>query len=593
MKLQYKFMSLALVLIQAACATAPVQPERVKGDNYQYAREYLEWMIDEKMVENKIVGLSIAIVDNQKVVWSRGFGYADKNNGVKAGSQTIYRAGSITKLFTATAVMQLAEQGLIDIDQPLQRYLPEFSIKRHFPEENPVTARLIMTHHSGLPSNLMNSMWGDDQADFRTVATQLNDDYLAFKPGEILSYSNVGFSLLGHLVEKVSGLSYAEYVEKNILKPVGMNQAYMGDLKKREIDSKGYLTLQQTDTPHLRDSPAGSLNANVIDLARFAQMTFASGVGHEGKVIQQETLKQMQSYQDGHSEFDLAPAFGLSWALSDRLGEEAGMMAAHDGGTPMFSSQLLTLPRHKLAVIVLGNSNTAAQAVPEIAHKALELVLQSKTGIKVAEPVIAEIEKPLLEIDWERLAGSWSSMAGVVDIEKDGKDLELEFSGINLDIRRKEDGRYYLGYDILGFISVDNDFLKKIGAEYHEIKGHQVLVAYLDNKPLMLVAEKIKKVALSDQWKNHLGNYESINSSGGLSIDSLELKYENGLMLAMMEIKSTPGSSDKKTVALKPVSNHQAVVHGLGRSMGDTLQFVSQGGEELLSYSGFLLKRVH
>lgn len=114
----------------------------------------LSRLIQSVVEESGITGLSVALVDDQEMVWAEGFGHADKENGVKATPQTIYGVASISKLFTATAIMQLAESGEIDIDQPLQTYLPEFSINSRFTGPGPITLRNVMTHHSGLPSDL-------------------------------------------------------------------------------------------------------------------------------------------------------------------------------------------------------------------------------------------------------------------------------------------------------------------------------------------------------------------------------------------------------------------------------------------------------
>ena len=105
------------------------------------------------MSKHDVTGLSIALVDDQQVIWARGFGFADKERNLPAAAETVYRVGSISKRFTATAAMQLAERGKLDIDRPLATYLPGFSIKSRFPEAGSITPRTLMTHHAGLPSD--------------------------------------------------------------------------------------------------------------------------------------------------------------------------------------------------------------------------------------------------------------------------------------------------------------------------------------------------------------------------------------------------------------------------------------------------------
>src|SRR5262249_9066515 len=129
---QMKKHLLIAVLVLSCTHGKPQAPtQQTKGD-YTYTKEYSTWLIQDEMKKNKVIGLSIALVDDQNLVWSQGFGYADLENKVAATPNTEYRAGSVSKLFTATAAMQLVEQGRFDIDKPLKDYLPEFSVKSRF-----------------------------------------------------------------------------------------------------------------------------------------------------------------------------------------------------------------------------------------------------------------------------------------------------------------------------------------------------------------------------------------------------------------------------------------------------------------------------
>ena len=204
--------SASCALLLAACATpAPVADHEIRGD-YRFTEKYLSWLVEHEMSDNDITGLSIALIDDQQVVWQQGFGYADLANKVPATPETIYRAGSIAKVFTAAATMQLAEQGKLDIDQPLAAALPEFAIKTRFPKAGPVTPRNIMTHHSGLPSNFLRDMYVRDPGRFETVVEGLHDEHLAFPPDYVFSYSNVGMALLGAVPVADTPAHFAEFV---------------------------------------------------------------------------------------------------------------------------------------------------------------------------------------------------------------------------------------------------------------------------------------------------------------------------------------------------------------------------------------------
>lgn len=589
-----KWAAVIAVLFLAACSTGPQRPAQIQGDDYAYTRDYMRWMIGEKMVENDIVGMSIALVDDQKIIWAEGFGYADEKNKIKATPDTIYRVGSITKLFTATAAMQLAEQGKLDIDQPLQHYLPQFSINSRFGDAGPITARTIMTHHSGLPTDRVNQMWGDETAHFTDLTVALKDEYVAFPPNTVGSYSNLGFSLLGHMVETISGTSYAGYMGQRILDPVGMAHSYVApNLHDDDRTSKGYFNQKEHKTPHLRDVPAGGLNSNVIDLARFARMTFAGGRSHGFQILQPDTLVQMQQFQDGDAPFDVNRSVGFGWFLDDSFGDRAGLVARHNGGTPMFSSELITLPKHKLAVVVLANSNTAAGVAGEIAEEALKLALETKTGIKVKEPAELIQDLPVLLEDLDRLTGAWSTPMGLVHVSRHGDRLKANFNGEHINLVRREDGYYHLHYKLFGLLPLKLGRLQRAGIGYQQIAGHEVATLYVDGRPRTVIAEKATPQPLSEAWEKNLGRYQSINAKGDVLLKNVVLRYEEGLLLMTLEVIVSPGEKEEQhTVVLQPITDSEAVIHGLGRGKGDTVRFVDRDGERLLSYSGFLLNRI-
>ncbi len=138
------------------------------------------------------------LVRGGEVLCEEGFGLADVAKNQAATADTRYRAGSLAKPMTAIAVMQLAEKGMVDIDQPLVGYLPVFSIRSRFDTTaQPITVRSVLSHHAGLPTDLNKGMWTEQP--FTAVASKLREEYACFPPNLVFSYSNVGYTLLGHL----------------------------------------------------------------------------------------------------------------------------------------------------------------------------------------------------------------------------------------------------------------------------------------------------------------------------------------------------------------------------------------------------------
>src|SRR6202142_2873036 len=176
--------------------------------------------IQQMMRQKHITGLSVALVDDSEILFTKGYGFADKQAHRLATPRTVYKVGSITKVFTGTAAMQLSERGLLDIDKPVVEYLPEFSIKNRTGDLSQITPRTLMTHHSGIPGDWYLNYWSDEPHAFRNVLDYLQESHLAFPPNTVFSLSNLAMSLLGIIIERVSNQTYQQYIEQNILAPL-------------------------------------------------------------------------------------------------------------------------------------------------------------------------------------------------------------------------------------------------------------------------------------------------------------------------------------------------------------------------------------
>jgi CubicO group peptidase (beta-lactamase class C family) len=219
-----------------------------------------------------------SLVDDQQIVWQQGFGFADEVNKVTTKPETIYRAGSISKLFTATAVMQLVEKGKMDIDKPLTNYIPEFFIKSRFPHASPITSRTIMNHYSGLPGNFLKGMFTKNPEPYENVIGEIKNEYVACPPNYIFSYFNLGFALLGCALERAAGQSYASYMNDSVLPSLGMTHSLFSQFPSNSpLAAKAYRKGKEVEETPLRDIPAGGLNTSVLDLSRFIEMVFAEG----------------------------------------------------------------------------------------------------------------------------------------------------------------------------------------------------------------------------------------------------------------------------------------------------------------------------
>ncbi|HET7550410.1 MAG TPA: serine hydrolase domain-containing protein, partial [Gemmatimonadaceae bacterium] len=204
--------SFAAVTFSLATATAPAAAQdTAPAANYRAVVAKLEPFIEHEMRSKELPAVSIALVDDQKIVWSHGFGFANPEDSVRATAKTIYRVGSVSKLFTDIAVMQLVEQGKLDLDAPVSRYVPSFRPENPFGGE--ITLRELMSHRSGLVREPPVGHYFDDGSPTlsETIAS-LNDTKLVYAPNTRTKYSNAAIALVGDVLATTQKQRFESYL---------------------------------------------------------------------------------------------------------------------------------------------------------------------------------------------------------------------------------------------------------------------------------------------------------------------------------------------------------------------------------------------
>jgi CubicO group peptidase (beta-lactamase class C family) len=586
---------LVIVAILSGCASAPTRPSHLDRGDEAAAKAYLTKVIDYEMRKSSTPGLSIALVDDQRIVWAQGFGYADLERQVPAGAETIYRVGSISKLFTDTAALQLAEQGRLDIDRPLKIYLPDFAIKERNAQAAPITPRHLMTHHSGLPRDVLKGFETAEPAPFASVVSDIRAEYAAHAPGEIFSYSNLGITLLGSAIQQVSGVPFAAHLKQSVLLPLGMSSSsFETGVTPSPLMAKGYQRRELKLEPPMRDVPAGGLNSSVVDLSRFMSMMFAGGMSGEHRILKPATIDEMLRPQNGDVALDLNFQVGLGWMLST-LGRSTiqggGVVAHHGGAIEMYRSQLYILPQHKLGVVVLANSGSATQVVDRIATETLAAALEVKTGIR--QPPFAAVvrsEQPASEAAAAALVGDYTTIAGPARVFAEGRTLRGELAGRKFDLVPRSDGLFAIDYAMLGFLHLDLGTLSDVGLSLRKVGGHDALVARIGSQE-MLVGDRVSPPQSLGAWRNRLGDYEIANLGGdGKVVDRIRLIEERGYLIVEMTETDSPGRTQR--VLLMPRSDTEATSLSVLNDAGETIRIVTVDGEERLVASGYQARRV-
>ncbi|MBI5525080.1 MAG: beta-lactamase family protein [Deltaproteobacteria bacterium] len=581
-----------LAIALCSCAAAPVAPQRAAAGDYSAAIAEVTRLIAERMDEIDIAGLSIALVDDQKVVWAQGFGMADRGKGIPSEPETLFMAGSVSKLFTSTAVMQLHEKGKLDIDKPLLNYLPKFRIRTRFLDAGPVTIRQMLTHRSGLPTDHVKGEFSTSPAPLNTLLAEIAEDHAAFPPGYMWSYSNLAMSLLGLMVASVSEKDFAESVEQAILRPAGMADSsfVLSDAVKARL-SKAYKDGAEKDEVPIRDTPAGGLYTNVLDLARFSSVVFAGGKSGDRRIIGSKTLEEMLKVQNEGAPLDFDLKMGLGWIRRPVRGlEHAGRVAWHNGATLCHRASLVILPDHKLGAVVLANTASAARAADEIAAAALRLMLEARTGD--APPRQKETESARAGFTKAALAGfegRYETAAGLATVRARGGYLEIELGGKTLRAYPKKDGTFRLEYRLLGLIPLGIADLERMRMSFETALGRDLIVGTRDGLR-SLFGSRVKHREVPAAWAARAGAYGILNKGDDAVFpDNVRLEVEDGLLIIGFSIPAI--SKEPIKISLDPISESEAIVQGLGRGKGETLSVVTIEGQDVLQYSGFRFAR--
>jgi CubicO group peptidase (beta-lactamase class C family)/D-alanyl-D-alanine dipeptidase len=431
----------------------------------------LESFIHHEMADKRLPALSIALVDDQRIVWQRAFGASD---------YTIYRAGSVSKLFTDIGIMQLVERGELDLDAPITKYLPNF---RH-----PVTLRQLMSHRSGLTREPPVGHYFDATSPMLAATVDsLNSTELIYSPGTRTKYSNAAIAVVGYLLERTQKQPFAQYLKRAVLDPIGMKES---SFEPTQGVAKAYMWTYDgrvfpAPTFQLGMSPAGSLYATVGDLGKFLSVLFAGG----RPVLRRETLERMWEKQPNSD-------FGLGFALSEFEGHRR---IGHGGAIYGFATDLSALPNKKLGAVVVTTKDSANAVVAHIGREALRLMLAMKEG-KPAPPI--PITRPVPIPEAQKLEGRYGEADKAVDLTTRNGNLYVERAAGGQRIALRKLGEDLITDDLLGY-----------GAKIN---------------PLPPAAPSGKPSPAPESWRNLIGEY-------GWDYDTLYILERDGQLTALIE----------------------------------------------------------
>jgi CubicO group peptidase (beta-lactamase class C family) len=410
--------------------------------DYSYTIDYVEYQVEALMDDHDIPSIAIALIDGEDIIYEEAFGYANLKEETLATLDTVYKIGSITKVFTAIEIMRMAEEGLIDLDAPIEAVLPDFSIQGYDPSSDPITIRSLLNHRSGLPRGdcLVSWHWDAKPHVLKAQVDSLAESYLAHPVWSSYKYSNIGYEILGRIIEVVRGVQapspdavsgFPYYMRENILLPLGMEDTQFGSdlllygrdsgrahaMGYYEADGKQTL-VNQFDIIALA---SGNMQSTLEDMEAF--MVYMMNLeGQEDPIISPESFAAMVEARY-HEDWD-PQANGLGFFTDTDMVDE--LLVFHDGGNQGFISLIMMVPDHDLGLVILSNSDSLGDLGYHLGIDLLRLMVETKTG-KVYED---KLPKAAIDIEpsvLERYTGKYVARGEIVDIVLDGDQLKAVY----------------------------------------------------------------------------------------------------------------------------------------------------------------------
>lgn len=367
-----------LLLVSPLAAQDSVAPRA----DYAAAATRLGAYITHEMKDKDLPAVSIVLVDKDSTVWARGFGHANPHDSVLATARTIFRVGSVSKLFTDIALMRLVERGTLDLDAPITQALPDFHPTNPF--GGTITLRQLMTHHAGLVREPPVGSYFDSTAPpLADVVASLNRTALVYPPGSRYKYSNGALQVVGLALERAAGEPFPRYLHDSVLVPFGMTRSAFFEPGPELGADVATAFMWASDGRRFaaptfrRNAPSGTLYTSVLDLGRFLEALFADS----NPVIARSTLERMWVPQFADSGATEGNGLGFFVARFD-----GHRRVGHDGAIYGFATTLAALPDERLGVVVVTTLDGANSVTDRIADAALRAMLAVRAGAGIPEP---------------------------------------------------------------------------------------------------------------------------------------------------------------------------------------------------------------
>jgi len=539
------------------------------------------------MGSNEVVGLSIALVDSNRIVWADGFGMANIENNIPMTYDKVLMLGSISKTLTTVALLEQYDDGLVQLDVSITNYLSEFTmLPRYTNQIEGMTVRRLLNHHSGIPGDIYNGAvaygaYWDGFAGW--LLSYFQEDYPTYAPGCIASYCNSGFVLAGEIIARIGNTNLIDYMDQNLFTPLGMTHTSFLPITNNL--ATGYANSNAAPAYTFNMPATGGAYTSAEDMAQLIMMLLGGGTHTNGAVIldPDTVTNEMLTAEFGPADTDSYFIPGLGWdSVDDPVMRYAGRTAAKDGATGVFSTFCEILYDQELGVIVLMNS--PGEFKYDVVRKCLQLATEEKGGPSPSAPTMPVA---ISITNRTEIAGKYAKAGGYDEItaNPDGTlkwVIDAGFDPLEKTLFYTNNAFGLEGYDFLfAFTNVacaGTNFTLMVqhgsaGSEREEtIYGGYVVANY---------ATKFEPAPISVAWSNRLGVTYVVNNliwnDALWSAPEMRLWETNGILF----IQYINGRR-----MLVPMSDTSAFIPGFNNRDDSSVRILMTNGMEVVQIGG-------
>lgn len=479
-------------------------------------------LITTLMEEEGLHGVALGLVHDHDSRWNRVYGVASSVTRADFTIATPAALHELAQLFTAVAVMQLVERDSVELDAPLNRYVPDFSPHAEHIGEAEITVRQLLTHHSGLPAYYAPGAGMEDHyplaegvADYRQLPA--HDDRMAFVtgPGSVYEYSYLGYSLLGLLIESVSGETFEAYVQSHILQPLQLTETDFV-VEPDTVEGIASAHVDRDEVPHttFRDVPAAGLVSSIRDMSRFMQALL-----QPGEILSRESTEALFTAQNRDVILDGNFEIGLGFFITPATGgtfrnEQTASHASTDG---VARSYLLMLPEHGMGVVMHTNTELNTIQLRDTVDRIMEAMLEHSDAEFQPQAYTPHDEVPFSQSRAQEIIGSYSGPIGFYHVETNGDKLKLDVPVpfIGIDLLPRAEGFYGINIRLLGMIGLSSfDWVDLLNSSLEgklvEHEGRRLIQWYWRGVAAVTLSEiEPPDPTPTESWQERTGRYES------------------------------------------------------------------------------------